>query len=425
MIKVGIINNGCARENALIQNFASELKVNGMDRSSSLLESDYFLYISCAGTGDIINFEKNDIKNIVEFYCNDNNKKVILVGCLTKFKEAIKDLKENNNIIPISTNDWINPVINYIISSKKKNTIEDILKNRTLNICSSSKAVQLFIQKGCPNHCSFCKTHYLDLKLESLDYDILLNYIKELIKSGVKEITISGENTTVYGIDLYNRPILHLLLHEMSKEEGLERIRLHEITAQNMYPELLEEIRTNKKISMVSMQLESASNETLKLMNRGITLEDYDAIAKVILESGKYLSTILMSGFPYETYADLDQTIEYIVKRKILVEQVCEYDNFALIPSSKYEQLAEEEKKQHTNYLKKAVLKNNQNIYIDYYCNLNKYIYLGEYDGKKYFDGDIEVFSIDNPEEYNNLTLGDIVNKRAEKILLPNKKISL
>ena len=63
--------------------------------------------------------------------------------------------------------------------------------------------------------------------------------LRKLIRNGTKEITLSGENTTIYGIDLYNKPIIHQLIHEISLEENLERIRLNEVTVQNMYPELL------------------------------------------------------------------------------------------------------------------------------------------------------------------------------------------
>src|SRR5699024_5865488 len=107
--------------------------------------------------------------------------------------------------------------------------------------------IQFMLEDGCANKCSFCKQHYYPKKVESIEYYTALNYLKEKIRTGTKIIALSGENTTLYGLDLYKKQVLHEFIHDLSMEEDLKYIILNEITVQNMYKELLEEIANNPK----------------------------------------------------------------------------------------------------------------------------------------------------------------------------------
>ena len=100
-------------------------------------------------------------------------------------------------------------------------------------------------------------------------------------------------------------------------EKDLKYIVLNEITVQNMYKELLEEIVNNPKVIDVTIQLESASDKLLAAMNRGHNLEKYDYIVRRLQEKEKIINTVLMSGFPEETEKDIEKTINYINDRNI------------------------------------------------------------------------------------------------------------
>lgn len=417
MTKVAIINNGCIKEDTYQDNFIKMLEKNDIKRAENFSEADYLLYITCAGTGSIIEREIDELSDyipLVEHY----NKKIFIVGCLTRIESLFQNIKNDENVKIIKNENWLIPVINDIKNENHHNSINTILANNTRDLFHSNARIQFFIERGCINKCSFCKTNYLGNSVTSISYDKALDYLRKLIRNGAKEITLSGDNTTIYGIDLYHKPIIHKLIHEISLEKNLERIRLNEVTIQNMYPELLNEIVNNHKINFVSMQLESGSDKILKLMDRKYTLKDYDKVAKEIIDSGKYLSTVLMSGFPEETYDDLDITGEYIKERGILTEIICEYQNASFIPSGQLVQFPTKLKHRHTNYLKKIVKKNNQTIRQEYVDNNNRYMYLGKDSSDNFvFSSDIDSFAFSKKDEFKSLRPGDTLNMKAKRLV--------
>ena len=417
MTKVAIINNGCIKEDTYQDNFIKMLEKNDIKRAENFSEADYLLYITCAGTGSIIEREIDELSDyipLVEHY----NKKIFIVGCLTRIESIFQNIKNDENVKIIKNENWLIPVINDIKNENHHNSINTILANNTRDLFHSNARIQFFIERGCINKCSFCKTNYLGNSVTSIPYDKALDYLRKLIRNGAKEITLSGDNTTIYGIDLYHKPIIHKLIHEISLEKNLERIRLNEVTIQNMYPELLNEIVNNHKINFVSMQLESGSDKILKLMDRKYTLKDYDKVAKEIIDSGKYLSTVLMSGFPEETYDDLDITGEYIKERGILTEFICEYQNASFIPSGQLVQFPTKLKHRHTNYLKKIVKNNNQTIRQKYVDNNNRYMYLGKDSSDNFvFSSDIDSFAFSKKDEFKSLRPGDTLNMKAKRLV--------
>ena len=273
------------------------------------------------------------------------------------------------------------------------------------------------LEDGCTNKCSFCKTHYYPKKVESANYIDSLNYLKEKISNGTRIITLSGENLTLYGIDQYKKPILHKFIHELAQEEDLNYIIVNEITAQNMYPELLEELVRNKKVVQVSLQLESASDKLLTAMNRGHNLEKYDYIVKKLQEQGKIVDTILMTGFPTETEEDLNKTINYIKERQIYVEGISSYEDFYAIPSHTLEQLSESEKKRHLMIVGQAIKSSNYEVLeraMSYpFTNLSYVI--GHDEKRVYLANSMTHYSI--KKNLYELPLGAVVEEAPKRIV--------
>ena len=215
---------------------------------------------------------------------------------------------------------------------------------------------------------------------------------------------------------------LHEFIRDLSQVEGLEMIRLNELVIGDMYKELLDEIITNPKVVSAGLQLETASNRLLKLMNRNYTIEEYDYYAKKIIESGKYIDTILMSGFPTETIEDMDYTINYIKDRRIITYGICEYSDFKYIPSSKLEQFSKREKRKHTNYLVDAKLKINYDIFLEEMPKQTKLIYKDRNNFIHFMSNAIPVITtISYSDRFDGLKPGDIINEAPKRLVKNNK----
>lgn len=184
-----------------------------------------------------------------------------------------------------------------------------------------------------------------------------------------------------------------------------------------MYPQLEEELIYNPKIKRVSIQLESGSEKILNLMNRHYTLEKYDRLVAKLINNHKFVTTILMSGFPTETYDDLDKTIEYVRVRQIFTDSVCQYVDFKHLPSSWLEQLTNSEKRKHTLYLQKAVLKNNYKVLKNYIPYMNEVIIVGKNNGYTIMEGASNVYAISRQKKYQEMELGTIIHTSPKKLV--------
>lgn len=419
MAKLALLGNGCIREEALELNFLKAMECAKIERATKLEEADYVLYITCAGVGDTIEQCITEIETLL-YYKNEQKPhlKIIITGCLTKIPGLFKEINQEEGIKVVTNKDWIIPVLNYINDENKRNTYQTKLQNRTRYMFTNPTYIQFFLETGCINHCSFCKTNYLSCKVESVPFDIALNYLKTMIKNGTKHIALSGDNLCIYGIDLYKKPVLHLFIRELSKEPGLVALHINEITPQNIYPELLEELRNNPKVISVSMQIESASNNILKLMNRNYTLEEYDYYVRYLKETNTQIDTVLMTGFPTETIEDLDKTFTYLQERQILSFGICQYVDFEYIPSSKLEQLPKREKIRHTAYLKQKIFNNNYQILTNYIPNMKDATLVGKMDGNFILKANNNtIVGVSKSKEYESLPLGTILEKTPKKLV--------
>ncbi len=414
-MKLSILGSGCVREETLEIKFTSLLRKYGIEQARSLEESDFLLYITCAGIADTMKKCMSDLYLLQR--CKPEKTKIIVVGCLTKFDSLFDDFKTDTSFKIIKNRDFIIPVYNYIASENKRNSYKTRLFNRTRFLYNSNTSIQFFLEDGCSNRCTFCKTNYNNSKVVSLPYEQCLEYLRELIKNGTKSITFSGENPTLYGIDLCQKQILHLLIHEISKEDGLLTISVNELCARNMYPELIEELVRNPKVKSVSMQLETASNRLLEMMDRGHTLEEFDYYVCLLRNAGKYVDTILMSGFPTETYEDLDSTVEYLNEREIYYNGICEYVDFELLPSSSFPQLSKFEKRKHTNYLLQKMSEVNYNLLSRHMKELRQVLLVGTLKGYFVFECDNSLIALSKSKRYQELEMGTLILEQPKRLV--------
>lgn len=412
---VFILNDGCVREDALTQNLKARLKNENHSITMDYKNADILVYTTCAGTGYSID------ECIKISYCLQHFKKkaspLIITGCLSGLIKELDFVQNRNDIKIIENKDFVVPVTNYINEQNKRTTRKLSLEHATRKICNEDIFIQFMLEDGCTNKCSFCKTHYYPKKVESINYQDALNYLKEKIRNGTRIISLSGDNLTLYGIDFYKKPVLHNFIHELSEEEELKYIIINEITAQNMYPELLEELARNKKVVQVSLQLESASDKILKFMNRGHNLEKYDYIVRKLQEQGKIIDTILMTGFPTETESDLEKTINYIKERKIYVEGISSYEDFYAIPSHELEQLSNSKKRRHLMTVSEAIQKSNYEVLesiMDSPFTMESVV-IGHNDKRVYLANSMTHYSI--KKDLYSLPLGTIVKEQPKRII--------
>lgn len=173
------------------------------------------------------------------------------------------------------------------------------------------------IMYGCNNFCSYCIVPYVRGRERSRKPDDILVEIQELIDSGVKEITLLGQNVNSYGRDFKDQNLNFAKLLEKIAVQGIERIRFQTSHPKDLSDELIQVMAGHKNICRhLHLPMQSGSSRVLKLMNRNYTKENYLALAEKIKGQvpGLALTTDIIVGFPGETEEDFQDTLDLVEK---------------------------------------------------------------------------------------------------------------
>jgi tRNA-2-methylthio-N6-dimethylallyladenosine synthase len=171
------------------------------------------------------------------------------------------------------------------------------------------------IIQGCNNFCSYCIVPYRRGRNRSRAVKEIVAEVGELVKRGAKEITLLGQNVDSYGHDLPQKPELADLLHELNPIDGLLRIRFLTSYPRDMSPKLIEAVANLGKVcQQLSLPVQSGSNEILKAMRRGYTIEHYRRLIADIRTKipAVALSTDVIVGFPSETEGQFQETFDLL-----------------------------------------------------------------------------------------------------------------
>ena len=177
-------------------------------------------------------------------------------------------------------------------------------------------AAWMTIQTGCDNTCAYCIVPSVRGEEISRPLDDLLQEAGMLVGTGVSEITVLGQNVNSYGRDITKRgPLFAELLRALGEIEGLERIRFTSPHPKDLRPETIEAMAETRAVCpQLHLPLQSGSNRVLKAMRRGYTAERYMeklSAARAALDDVA-VTTDLIVGFPGETDAEFDESLEVI-----------------------------------------------------------------------------------------------------------------
>ena len=173
------------------------------------------------------------------------------------------------------------------------------------------------IMFGCNNFCSYCIVPYVRGRERSREPREILREVETLAADGVKEIMLLGQNVNSYGTGLDTDVTFPMLLNEAASVEGIRRVRFMTPHPKDFSPDLIRVIRDNPVIARhVHLPLQSGSDSVLKRMNRRYTKQQYIDLAQRIRHEipDVSITTDIIVGFPGETAADVDDTLDVIEK---------------------------------------------------------------------------------------------------------------
>ena len=173
----------------------------------------------------------------------------------------------------------------------------------------------LKIAEGCDKHCTYCIIPKLRGSYRSVPMEDLLEEARTMAAGGVRELVLVAQETTLYGTDLYGKPSLHLLLKELCKIPELYWIRILYCYPEDIYPELIQTMKEEKKIChYLDLPIQHANDEILRRMGRRTSKEELVQIITTLREEipDITLRTTLITGFPGETKEQHEELLEFV-----------------------------------------------------------------------------------------------------------------
>jgi len=223
--------------------------------------------------------------------------KVYVTGCYSELqKEKLKELFGGKVIL---------------IDNRNKLDVKELIKDRVEIKFPGKVRAALKIQDGCDNFCAYCVVPYARNSLSSKPLKEAVGEAKDMAAAGIKEIVLTGINLGLYEYDL------NKIIDELSKIEGILRIRLSSIEPMYVTEKLVKTIAQNPKAcDFLHIPLQTGDDALLKSMGRNYKSSDYlelvDLARKYIPDCG--ISTDIIVGLPGETESAFKNTLTTVKK---------------------------------------------------------------------------------------------------------------
>jgi ribosomal protein S12 methylthiotransferase len=171
------------------------------------------------------------------------------------------------------------------------------------------------IAEGCDHPCTFCIIPQLRGQFRSRRFESVIAEAERLAQSGVREVTLIGQDTTCYGEDFGLKDGLALLLEKLAGVDDLRWVRFLYAYPNKITGKLLETIAAQEKIcSYMDVPLQHASASVLKRMKRGggsdVFLKSIEKMRRVIPDLT--LRTSFIVGFPGETEKEFEELCDFV-----------------------------------------------------------------------------------------------------------------
>ena len=318
---IGMISLGCPKNQVDAEIMLAKLAESGrFDIVGDPYEADAVIVNTC---GFIDDAKREAIDNILEMaeLKNDGTLKALIVtGCLAQRyqQEVIDEIPEIDAIIGIGGNGDIVNVCLEALEGKKYAAFPprcDLPLSGERLLTTPEHWAYIKIAEGCSNCCTYCAIPSIRGKFRSRPMEEIVEEARQLAQSGIKELVVIAQDTTKYGIDLYNEYKLPELLRKISYIDGIEWIRILYCYPDAITDELLLEIKNNDKIcNYIDLPLQHCNENVLGRMNRSGSKAELSALIEKIRSyiPDVIIRTTFITGFPGETEEEFEQLCEFV-----------------------------------------------------------------------------------------------------------------
>ena len=314
-MKFFIDQHGCAKNQTDGELIAGFLMERGYEFTLNADEADFILVNSC---GFIQSAKKESIDAVCNIKQAYPEAKLVLTGCLAE-RYADQLIEQMPELDGVFGNGDLSKIADFMDSIKKQRGAETFPQK---GVCGGDRPVifnfpgSAFVKitEGCSNHCSFCAIPLIRGELRSRKETEILREIKKLVKDGVYEINLIGQDLAAYGTD--TKISLAQLLTKITEIPGDFIVRPLYIHPDHFSDDIIEAIKSGKGrlLPYFDIPFQSGDDGIILAMNRTGSFKEYTALVKKIRRElpGAVLRTTFLTGFPGESDEAADNTARFL-----------------------------------------------------------------------------------------------------------------
>ena len=329
-IGVSVIALGCSKNLVDAECMSTKLREAGYKISDSADDCEVAVINTC---GFIEAAKKEAIDTILKagdlkygFNGSHKLKHIIVTGCLSqRYPDDILGQMPEVDIV-LGTSDYgsIVEAVDSLYEGKdfrrkyegKPGGMTHLMTDRDI---STSGYAWLKIGEGCIHRCAFCAIPLIRGPFVSRPMEEILEEARSIASKGYKEIVLTAQDTTNYGIEMTKKRMLPELLDKISQIEGIEAVRVLYGYMDGIDEELLKVIKSNPKVvHYLDIPIQHGCDKILKSMRRRDTVDIITKKLEMIRREipDVILRTTVLVGFPGETEEDFEELLDNLKKWK-------------------------------------------------------------------------------------------------------------
>jgi ribosomal protein S12 methylthiotransferase len=318
MPKVGFVSLGCPKNLVDSEVMMGTLARAGYEITPRPGEADVLVVNTCSFIAPAQQESVQSILEMAEYKKFGRAQKLIVAGCMVeRYRDEIREqIPEVDAVIGTGEIEKILEACEGTLSVNSSELPTYLYHDRTPRILATPRhTAYIKINEGCDHPCTFCVIPQLRGKFRSRRFESVIREAENLAASGVREISLIGQDTTFYGEDLGLRDGLPTLLERLAQIEALHWIRFLYCYPNRITPHLLDAIAAHPRlVKYLDVPLQHASRSILARMKRGshgdAFLKMLEKIRKKI--PGVSIRTSFIVGFPGETEKDFRELCGFV-----------------------------------------------------------------------------------------------------------------
>jgi len=323
--KVFIKTFGCQMNEYDSNRIYDTVKNIGFIRNDNQNDVDCYILNTCHIRDKAKEKVYHEIGRVKKSFRGKKKPIVIVAGCVAQAEN--EEMLKREPYIDIVIGPQAYHKINDLILNKSKNKKIDETDFDTVtkfnyfdDIKNENSKISAFltIQEGCDKFCHFCVVPYTRGPEYSRPFEQIIKEAEELIKNGVREITLLGQNVNAYSYSENGKEYrISDLIKKLDQYSELKRIRYTTSHPRDMTDDLIDCYSSSKKLTpFVHLPIQSGSDKILHLMNRKHKVEDYLKVYKKLININNDIkfSSDFIIGYPGETENDFNDTLKLLDK---------------------------------------------------------------------------------------------------------------